>query len=245
MHWAEQIFIYCERGHNPAFWAEPLNALTNAAFILAAVLATVDFLRQPKGAVGVVEAGLVALVYAIGAGSFLFHTFATRWAQVADWGPIVVFMLAYFAYALRRLLGLHWGLIAVCVTAFYLTVHFIGTINCAPELLPITARAGARCLNGTIAYVPAFLALALVAAALAVNRHPARGYLAGATAAFLLSMTFRTIDLEVCDRTGGAGTHFLWHVLNATMLYLLLLGVIRHGRRLSSPAGRPIASAPG
>jgi hypothetical protein len=245
MDWAEQIFNYCERGHNPAFWAEPLNALTNTAFIIAAVLATVEFLRQPKRAVGIAEAGLIALVYVIGIGSFLFHTFATRWAQLADWGPIVVFMLAYFAYALRRLVGLHWLLVAVFVTAFYLIVHFAGTINCAPGLLPITARAGARCLNGTIAYVPAFLALALIAAALAFERHPAWGYLTGASAAFFLSMTFRTLDLEMCDRTGRLGTHFLWHVLNAVTLYLLLLGVIRHGRRLSSAARRPIASAPG
>ena len=245
MSWAEQIFIYCERGHDPAFWAEPLNALTNAAFILAAVLATVEFLRQPKGAVGIAEAGLIALVYVIGIGSFLFHTYATRWAQIADWGPIVVFMLAYFAYAMRQLLGFNWGLVAVGLAAFYLIVHYAGTVTCAQTLLPITARAGARCLNGTVAYVPSFLALALVAAALARERHPAWGYLAVAAAAFLLSMTFRTIDLEVCDRTGGAGTHFLWHVLNAAMLYLLLLGVIRHGRRLSSAARRPIASAPG
>src|SRR5262245_6566510 len=145
MGWAEQIFLYCERGHNPAFWAEPLNALTNAAFIIAAALATVDFLRQPRGTVGIAEAGLIAIVIVIG--SFLFHTFATRWAQVADWGPIIVFMLAYLAYAARRLLGLNWALVAVCLVGFYLAVHYIGRVSCAPSFLPVTAQAGARCLN--------------------------------------------------------------------------------------------------
>ena len=46
-------------------------------------------------------------------------------------------------------------------------------------------------------------------------------------------MTFRTIDLEVCTwtvRAGrGVGTHFLWHTLNGLLLYVLLLGAIRHG----------------
>ncbi len=46
-------------------------------------------------------------------------------------------------------------------------------------------------------------------------------------------MTFRTIDLEVCTwavRGGrGVGTHFLWHTLNGLLLYVLLLGAIRHG----------------
>ena len=40
-------------------------------------------------------------------------------------------------------------------------------------------------------------------------------------------MTFRTIDYEVCTwavRGGrGVGTHFVWHTLNAVVLYVLLL----------------------
>ena len=28
----DKIFAYCERGLNPGFWAEPLNAISNAAF---------------------------------------------------------------------------------------------------------------------------------------------------------------------------------------------------------------------
>jgi hypothetical protein len=46
-------------------------------------------------------------------------------------------------------------------------------------------------------------------------------------------MTFRTIDFEVCRwavRGGrGVGSHFLWHTFNGLLLYVLLLGAIRHG----------------
>jgi hypothetical protein len=77
-----RIFAYCERGLDPAFWAEPLNALSNAAFLIAAWWAWRTW-RQSLQA-GQAELGLVALLAVIGAGSFLFHTFATRWAALAD-----------------------------------------------------------------------------------------------------------------------------------------------------------------
>lgn len=44
MSWVEQVFNYCERGADPSFWAEPVNAVSNGAFLVAAVLAIVAFL---------------------------------------------------------------------------------------------------------------------------------------------------------------------------------------------------------
>ncbi|MGT2481909.1 hypothetical protein ACU4GR_30605 [Methylobacterium oryzae CBMB20] len=38
MNWFEPVSAYCERG-GPHFWAEPANALSNAAFLLAAAAA--------------------------------------------------------------------------------------------------------------------------------------------------------------------------------------------------------------
>ena len=37
MDWTRQIDSYCER-LGPDYWAEPVNALTNLAFVLAAAL---------------------------------------------------------------------------------------------------------------------------------------------------------------------------------------------------------------
>ena len=86
MDWNERIFRYCERGVDPAFWAEPVNALTNGAFIIAAIAAAVALLRKPAGERGVPEALLVTLMFAMGIGSFLFHTYATAWASYAEIG---------------------------------------------------------------------------------------------------------------------------------------------------------------
>ncbi len=240
MNLSEKIFLYCERGQNPAFWAEPLNALTNAAFIIAAMVATWDYFAAPPERRTASAAALVLVTYVIGIGSFLFHTYATRWASFADQIPIAVFMLAYFGFLLRRYLNLHWIFVILGLAAFFVAIRYAGTIECKQAgLLPITARAGARCLNGTAAYLPAFIALAASALGLAIIRHPAWRLLGIASVVFLASMTFRTLDLEICElsRVGGhlLGSHFMWHVLNALTLYLLLRASILYGRPRGAP----------
>ncbi|HKZ97327.1 MAG TPA: ceramidase domain-containing protein [Hyphomicrobiaceae bacterium] len=239
MAWDDRIFRYCERGQDPAFWAEPLNAATNAAFIIAALVAAWQLARAPRRATALAEPVLIALVLVIGVGSFLFHTTATRWASLADTGPIGLFMVAYLAYALRRYFALPWIWVGAGLAIFMWTLHGAVGVHCRTGLLPVTEAAGGACLNGTAGYVPAWLALSGMAAALLVKRHPAGRTLAWAAALLLVSMTFRTIDLEVCPlaRVAGRaiGTHFLWHLLNATLLYVLLLAAIRHGRG-SEPA---------
>lgn len=233
MNLSQKIYLYCERGQDPGFWAEPLNAVTNAAFIIAALFAARAFWAAPRERRSGATAVLIALTFIIGIGSFLFHTFATRWASLADQIPIALFMFAYFGFVIRRFLGWNWIAVAVGLAAFYASIRFAGAIDCRQgELLPITAATGARCLNGTLGYVPAFLALMASAALLAVLRHPAWRGLALAALVFLASMTFRTLDRELCDlaRLSGQvlGTHFLWHVLNAVTLYILLRTAIRH-----------------
>lgn len=233
MNWHDQIFRYCERGQDGTFWAEPLNAATNGAFLIAAVLAAVELARRPGRASSIAEPLLVALVLVMGIGSFLFHTTATRWASYADTVPIGIFMLSYLAYALRRYLKLGWIWIALAMGAFAWSLQLAGKVQCGPGLLSVTQAAQGPCLNGTMGYMPAFAALAGISLLLAILRHPAWRYLALAAGILLVSMGFRSVDLEICDlsRFMGhrLGTHFLWHILNATMLYVLLLAAIRHG----------------
>lgn len=235
--WTDKIFRYCERGLDPAFWAEPFNAVSNAAFLAVAVVAAMQLARRPQ-LMGnrdhrAAEWALVVLVLAIATGSFLFHTMATRWASVADTAPIGLFMLGYFGYALRRLVGLGWVASIAGVAAFVVALRYAADIPCVPGLLPITRAGGHPCFNGSLGYVPALAALAGVGAVLVAMRHPAGKWILAAGAVFLVSLTFRTLDFEICSLTrvmGRArGTHALWHVLNAATLYLLLAAAIQHG----------------
>ena len=88
------VDIYCER--TSAAWdAEPLNALSNAAFFVAAWAAWRLQDRHPAGALQGAVRALCIIIAIVGAGSLTFHTIATRWAEWADVIPILVFMIVY------------------------------------------------------------------------------------------------------------------------------------------------------
>ncbi len=219
-----KLFQYCERGLDPTFWAEPINAVTNAAFWFAAIAAFMLWRRQPAGDRRVVDLMLIVLVFVIGTGSFLFHTFATRWAALADVIPIGILMLAYMGYALRRYFGWSWLYTAIGLAVFVFALQQAGTLRCD----------GGPCLNGSVGYVPAFIALVGIGAVLMVTAHPAGGALLAAGLIFGVSLAARTLDMEICTGTmlgavGPVGTHFIWHALNGTLLYILLRAAIRHG----------------
>ena len=92
MDWSK-VYSYCERGGDPSFWAEPLNAISNGAFIIAGLVAARQLKRSPRRDYALFEWLMIALILAIGTGSFLFHTYATVWAIPFDTIPISLFML--------------------------------------------------------------------------------------------------------------------------------------------------------
>lgn len=228
MAWSEQVFRYCERAQDPSFWAEPLNAVSNVAFLAAAGVVLWRLVR-PSERGGAEHRALVAvlavLVAAIGVGSFLFHTFATRWARTADVAPIGLFMVAYLVLALRAWLGWSWTAVAAALLAFLVANGVTAVLACPRRLVGIVAYVREPCLNETASYLPALATLALVAT-LVARRHPAGGYMLAAAGIFVGSLLLRWIDLRVCPWTAllgrPRGTHALWHILNAATLYVLL-----------------------
>lgn len=222
-----KIFAYCERGLDPSFWAEPVNAATNAAFFLAALSAWALWRSERGLNAGTPELLLTLLVVVIGTGSFLFHTFAERWAAMADTIPIGIFMVSYLAFALRRYLGWGWIAIFVGLVLFFISLWQSSVVRCG----------GGPCLNGSVAYFPAFAVLIIIGGYLAAVGHAAGKHLVAAGLIFAVSLTFRTIDPVICSETAGLvgpdplGTHFMWHVLNAILLYLLLRAAILYGHR--------------
>lgn len=212
--WSQQIDIYCER-MGPEFWAEPVNAVTNAAFLIAAAWVLVVLRRA-----GRLEAGtglLLGLLTAIGIGSFLFHTVATRWAALADVLPIMLFILAYLALTMRRGFRLTWwwagGITLAFLPASFAVSSAVGTL------------AGGA-LGGSSGYVPALLALVVAGGWLQVRGVREGQWLLAAAAVFVASITLRTLDQPLCQAT-PFGTHFMWHVLNAVVLGLLIWALSR------------------
>lgn len=215
------IDLYCERTA-PGFWNEPLNALSNSAFLIAAALALNIALRRPQR--DPFEIGVIVLGGSIGIGSFVFHTLPSSGTELADVIPIWSFVAAFVLLAIFRSTGqngpktIRIALIAVAVTGAVLvfTAQDITTdTTTSPDYF-----------NGSLQYAAALIALLAFAIITQWQRHPARAYVLAAAVSFLVSLLFRTIDLSTCATT-GFGTHFLWHLLNGLMIGLLLQALVR------------------
>ncbi len=218
------VDLYCERT-DPGLWSEPLNAASNAAFLVAAALIVRSC--RAHGALAPDTRLLAALVALVGAGSFLFHTFATVWAGWLDVLFILAFIYAFLARFLVRVAG--WGGIGtVCGLAGY----WLGA-----RMIVAPFPAGA--LNGSTDYLPPLVALAVLAAWARARRHPAAARLALGAGLFAVSLGFRTVDLAWCA-AWPPGTHAAWHGLNAVVLWLATTALCaRPGR--GDPAHRPSA----
>jgi Ceramidase len=212
MDWFAPIDAYCER-LGPGLTAEPLNALSNAAFFITALWAGRMALR--KGVEPAIWL-LIALVFVIGLGSLAFHTFANRWSELADVLPITLFIYGYLAFALRRFLRLDWSSVVLS-----LGVLFLVTLALAHILPP-------GFMNGSGAYLPALIASVIVSLELLRKAHPAQLNVSLASTILFVSLIFRTADQALCSVL-PIGTHFVWHILNGLVLALYLEAAIRYG----------------
>lgn len=212
------IDLYCER-LGPGLLAEPINALTNGAFFLAA-LRLERLARQGQGRdPGVVALAVLAL--AIGVGSGLFHTFATGWALAADVIPILLFQLMVLLLYLRRRAGV------ATPAAMGLCLAFL--------LACLAGRSFPSVLNGSLAYAPTLAVLAVLG--WHQRRQSLPPSLLWATGLFSLSLLLRSLDNAVCP-LWPTGTHLFWHLLNAAVLVLSGIAVLPGRNNGTNDAGR-------
>ncbi|MCC1482335.1 ceramidase domain-containing protein [Roseibaca sp. Y0-43] len=204
----EQVIAYCERT-DFSYWAEPINALTNIAFVLAAL----HVWPQTRGLV--LARAMAVILAMIGLGSFLWHTHATGWASLADVLPILMFILVYIYAATRDYLGAPAVVAAIVALGFF--PYAFGFHAVFSGVLP-----GANALYASVAVLIFAYGLWLI------RSDTGRGLLIGA-AILCLSLGFRMADEVVCARL-PIGTHFMWHILNGIMLGWMILVYCRHAR---------------
>ena len=232
--------LYCER-LSGAFFAEPLNALSNLAFAAAAIGAFVLWRAQAKRRKKSdwPIAALIAIVALIAIGSFLFHTIPGPVTVLLDVIPIQLFVVGYLALALRRFLV--WPAWAVALG--------LAVLLAVSVLLPRAFPPGV--LSGSIAYAPALAALVIIGGLLLLKARrefrtglseppddlaAAQGdgrtalLLLFGAALFFISLAARTLDRPFCGLM-PTGLHFIWHMLNGVLLFLLLFAAIRQRSR--------------
>lgn len=211
MEWTRYIDGYCERT-DPSYWSEPVNAVTNAAFLIAAFV----MWRRTQGLGLAYAPGLIAVLVMIGVGSYLFHTYAQVWAAMADTTPILFFILLYVFVATRRFLEMPaW--IALGVTVLF--IPYGAVVGGLFAMMPFFA------ISSFYWPIPILI---LAYAVLLAFRKPvtARGLAIGAVL-LIVSLMFRSLDESVCASV-PLGTHFMWHILNGIMLGWMIEVYRRH-----------------
>lgn len=212
MDWQRSLDLYCERT-DPSFWSEPVNALSNVGFLVAAVALAMRA-RADGGRVPGDVSILALLIALIGIGSFVFHTVATVWASLLDVVFIQIFIYVYLTRYLRRIVGVNliWMVGGLVLYALFERA--------------LTGGFAEGALNGSYRYLPALVAL--IAMAVYARRAQPAAFPPIAVAAGLLcvSLTLRTVDSAVCKAI-PLGTHFLWHLINAGVLYCAAVALLR------------------
>ena len=207
--------IYCERT-DASFWSEPVNALTNLLIVVAGVFGLAQVCSRKTGVYAEV---LCWWVVAIGLGSLLFHTTAIELTKWADIVPVAAFTLAMAVFCLRRFSGLSWPM-----TAFYFISYF-AVISVATYQIPTWLMEAS---NGTLAYLPALAGFAFFGLLALAYGSRAGWYCIACAVILFAGFVFRAIDQDVCEAF-PLGTHFLWHVLIALMLCVILFAVAKYG----------------
>lgn len=194
---------YCER-LEPGLWAEPLNAVTNISFLIAAFLCY--RLAKREEALHIQSLVLIALMCAIGVGSTLFHTFATKLTLLSDVLPILLYQIAFIWFYALFVMRLHIYKV-VCLFGAFLA------------LTVLAENAPSHILNGSLAYAPSILFLFGLGIWHLKTQQKEKYVLLSASFIFMASLTFRSIDMSLCE-SFQIGTHFMWHILNGFVLYL-------------------------
>ncbi|NBB97990.1 MAG: hypothetical protein GVY34_07435 [Alphaproteobacteria bacterium] len=202
----EQVIAYCERS-DFSYWSEPVNAVTNVAFVLAAAMVW----PRTKGLP--LAQGMAIVLAAIGVGSFLWHTHATGWASLADVVPILLFILLYLFAATRDFLGIAPPWAGAVTLAFF------------PYAAGFAWLFGGVLPGGNALY--ASVAVLIAAYGLWLWRGPTGQGLVSGAVILAVSLGFRMADDAVCAKF-PIGTHFMWHILNAIMLGWMIVVYCRH-----------------
>ena len=194
---------YCERTA-PGLLNEPLNAVTNLAFVVAAILLWRLARRENTAADRLVSLPIL-FVLLTGLGSFAFHTMANRLGAALDVLALSTCLLLTVYDGARRWLGWSPGLALLWPGGMIVASALTGW------LVP---------LPGAV-YLGAFVTGMAMAVMLGRGAHPAAPWVAGAAVVFIPSYAMRSLDLPFCQML-PMGTHFGWHLLNAVVLYLAI-----------------------
>jgi hypothetical protein len=210
---------YCER-LGPGPFAEPLNALSNLAFVIVAVLAA-GRMREFAN-LSLATRLLPWSLGVVAVGSALYHTYRGPGTYILDVVPLTAFIAGSVILVLRKVLG--GTSKAIGVGAAFVLLQLL--------LLIFIPR---HFLNGSAPYLVAILFIPLIMAWIASRYGSLAWNIIPVAVLFALAFVFRTVDGIVCPWL-PVGTHFLWHITAAAAAYYVIrLVVLIEVAHLESP----------
>lgn len=209
MNFSESVDVYCER-LDASLLSEPLNLITNLAFLGVAAILWHRVKNQNPTYIRPGSRLLIALIFAIGVGSSLFHSVATQWARLADVIPIGVFLFTFLFCFMRWEVG-------VSNLGAFTGLAMFGLLT-----LLTASLADKNLSNGSELYFGTWVTLFGMGCFVVGKRAQTgkRWLSLGAATAFSLGLFFRTIDMRYCE-SWPYGTHFGWHLITGITLYLV------------------------
>jgi hypothetical protein len=131
------------------------------------------------------------------------------WAIILDVAPIIVFAICYMVLFVRRVLGESQKMAAIAV-AIYIGLNF-----------GIRFFFERGSMHWAYVFFPTIFCLLAMCVYLYKNKHAIRNYVGLGTGLFCLAVLMRTFDVPLCSRW-PSGLHFLWHMINAGVLYVMV-----------------------
>lgn len=209
---------YCESGIG-LFSTQPINTISNIGLFLAAYFGY-QYIKTHYVKNSTIRILPIILVIT-GVGSILWHGAPNILTGFADTLPLSIFVLVSFFFLLDKILPnkhLTWSVLSVFI---FLEVPFI--FGVFPSL------------NGFLPYLIALIVGLFIFFGLAKKYKTLFPQLTGIAALFIVAFFFRTIDHTICSMI-PMGTHFIWHIVNALIFYLLIRSFVAIEKHVSSPS---------
>ena len=197
----DNIFFYCERTSSDIL-GEPINFFTNLFFIIFSVLLLFNK--------SILNKKYALLIFLIGVGSMLFHSIPNRLTGFLDIFFIISFIF-YYIFTLYIKLNIKKYISAI-ISIVFIVICFVFGIFSKNTLL------GSSAFYLPIIFHMLFLYLYFLNNKKIYMYHNLFLFI---LVLFSFSLLLRSVDLYLCNLF-FIGTHFLWHILNALVLYLLV-----------------------
>ena len=197
----QNSFYYCER-NSLHFLSEPLNIFTNLLFLVFSIL----LIKNKK----IRNKSLPLILFGIGIGSMLFHSIPYNLTAFIDVFFIILFIFLF-------LIQLYYKLKVNIYLSYILSALFILSCYTFGNYFKYSI------LKESAFYFPILLHLYFLIIFFFIFKQK-RVYLKSfflIPILFSVSLYLRTIDFRYCNAF-PLGTHFIWHIINSIVLFLII-----------------------